>query len=459
MSNKAWSGRFKESNDPVFERMNRSLDFDINLYKEDIALNKAYSAQLNKLGVISDEELIQIHNGLDEIRNEIEQQGLSLFDASTEDIHMGVEARLAAKIGDAAKRIHTGKSRNDQVATDVRLYLQRQVGEIIGLIKGLMTQLLRLANEHNKAVMPGFTHLRQAQPVMFAHYMMSFFFPLSRDVERLQDALKRISIRPLGSAALAGSAMALDREFLRDKLGFAAVSDNSMDGVLSRDFAAEFLADIAILGVTLSRMSEDFILYSSEAYKFFDLSDKVTTGSSIMPNKKNPDSLELTRGKSGRFIGNLMSLLTVLKSQPSTYNKDMQEDKEPLFDTVRNIKDVLEVDTILLETMTINEDKMRNAIDSLSFATELADYLAGQGLPFREAHGVVGRIVRDCVDNNTKLTDLHRAELSQYHQLFAEIPDDWGSIERFLAKRNLPGGTGPDSVACQLKKAEKILKK
>ena len=459
MSNKAWSGRFKESNDPVFERMNRSLDFDINLYKEDIALNKAYSAQLNKLGVISDEELIQIHNGLDEIRNEIEQQGLSLFDASTEDIHMGVEARLAAKIGDAAKRIHTGKSRNDQVATDVRLYLQRQVGEIIGLIKGLMTQLLRLANEHNKAVMPGFTHLRQAQPVMFAHYMMSFFFPLSRDVERLQDALKRISIMPLGSAALAGSAMALDREFLRDKLGFAAVSDNSMDGVLSRDFAAEFLADIAILGVTLSRMSEDFILYSSEAYKFFDLSDKVTTGSSIMPNKKNPDSLELTRGKSGRFIGNLMSLLTVLKSQPSTYNKDMQEDKEPLFDTVRNIKDVLEVDTILLETMTINEDKMRNAIDSLSFATELADYLAGQGLPFREAHGVVGRIVRDCVDNNTKLTDLHRAELSQYHQLFAEIPDDWGSIERFLAKRNLPGGTGPDSVACQLKKAEKILKK
>ena len=459
MSNKAWSGRFKESNDPVFERMNRSLDFDINLYKEDIALNKAYSAQLNKLGVISDEELIQIHNGLDEIRNEIEQQGLSLFDASTEDIHMGVEARLASKIGDAAKRIHTGKSRNDQVATDVRLYLQRQVGEIIGLIKGLMTQLLRLANEHNKAVMPGFTHLRQAQPVMFAHYMMSFFFPLSRDVERLQDALKRISIMPLGSAALAGSAMALDREFLRDKLGFAAVSDNSMDGVLSRDFAAEFLADIAILGVTLSRMSEDFILYSSEAYKFFDLSDKVTTGSSIMPNKKNPDSLELTRGKSGRFIGNLMSLLTVLKSQPSTYNKDMQEDKEPLFDTVRNIKDVLEVDTILLETMTINEDKMRNAIDSLSFATELADYLAGQGLPFREAHGVVGRIVRDCVDNNTKLTDLHRAELSQYHQLFAEIPDDWGSIERFLSKRNLPGGTGPDSVACQLKNAEKILKK
>ncbi|MBR6199809.1 MAG: argininosuccinate lyase [Spirochaetales bacterium] len=456
---KAWSGRFKESNDPVFERMNRSLDFDINLYKEDIALNKAYSAQLNKLGVISDEELIQIHNGLDEIRNEIEQQGLSLFDASTEDIHMGVEARLASKIGDAAKRIHTGKSRNDQVATDVRLYLQRQVGEIIGLIKGLMTQLLRLANEHNKAVMPGFTHLRQAQPVMFAHYMMSFFFPLSRDVERLQDALKRISIMPLGSAALAGSAMALDREFLRDKLGFAAVSDNSMDGVLSRDFAAEFLADIAILGVTLSRMSEDFILYSSEAYKFFDLSDKVTTGSSIMPNKKNPDSLELTRGKSGRFIGNLMTLLTVLKSQPSTYNKDMQEDKEPLFDTVRNIKDVLEVDTILLETMTINEDKMRNAIDSLSFATELADYLAGQGLPFREAHGVVGRIVRDCVDNNTKLTDLHSAELSQYHQLFAEIPDDWGSIERFLAKRNLPGGTGPDSVACQLKKAEKILKK
>ncbi|MBP5706413.1 MAG: argininosuccinate lyase, partial [Spirochaetales bacterium] len=208
-----------------------------------------------------------------------------------------------------------------------------------------------------------------------------------------------------------------------------------------------------------SRMSEDFILYSSEAYKFFDLSDKVTTGSSIMPNKKNPDSLELTRGKSGRFIGNLMTLLTVLKSQPSTYNKDMQEDKEPLFDTVRNIKDVLEVDTILLETMTVNTDKMRNSIDSLSFATELADYLAGQGLPFREAHGVVGRIVRDCVDRSLILTNLHKAELSQYHQLFAEIPDDWGSIERFLAKRNLMGGTGPDSVAKQLKNAEKILKK
>ncbi|MBQ3923819.1 MAG: argininosuccinate lyase, partial [Spirochaetales bacterium] len=221
---KAWAGRFKESNDPVFERMNRSLDFDINLYKEDIALNKAYSSQLCKLGVISNEELPQIHNGLDEIQHEIEQQGLSLFDASTEDIHMGVEARLATKIGDAAKRIHTGKSRNDQVATDVRLYLQRQVGEIVGLIKGLMAQLLRLAQEHPTAVMPGFTHLRQAQPVMFAHYMMSFFFPLSRDVERLQDSLKRISIMPLGSAALAGSAMALDREFLRKELGFAEIS-------------------------------------------------------------------------------------------------------------------------------------------------------------------------------------------------------------------------------------------
>ena len=288
-NNKAWSGRFKEDNSPVFERMNQSLSYDIRLYKQDILLNKAYSGELCKLGIISQTELNKIHKGLDTLEKEIEQKGLLLFSKKIEDIHMGIEALLTEKIGDCAKKIHAGKSRNDQVTTDVRMFLLEEIENISKLLKEFLGILVKLSEENLDAIMPGYTHLRQAQPVLFSHYIMSFFFSLERDYSRLKDSIKRISIMPLGSAALAGTAFKINRKNLKKNLGFMSISNNSMDAVSSRDFILEFLSNISIMSITLSRFAEDFIIYSSEHFKFFELSDKITTGSSIMPNKKNPD--------------------------------------------------------------------------------------------------------------------------------------------------------------------------
>jgi argininosuccinate lyase len=458
MAKKAWEGRFKEKNDPSFEKMNRSLDFDIRLYKQDILLNKVYSGELSRIGVISKDEYESIKKGLDILENEIGEQGIGLFGMDIEDIHMGIENLLSEKIGDAAKKMHSGKSRNDQVATDIRMYLLAEVDEIIGLVEEFMSVIVDLSEKHLGIVMPGFTHLRQAQPVLFSHYMMSFFFSLERDIERLKDSVKRISILPLGNAALAGTGYPIDRENLKNGLNFDKVSLNSMDSVPSRDFILEFLSDISILSITLSRFAEDFILFSSDHLGFFELSDAVTTGSSIMPNKKNPDSLELTRGKTGRFIGNLMGLFTVLKGLPSTYNKDLQEDKEKLFDTADNIKDVLTVNIILLKSIKINRNKLESAIDPLSFATELADYLALNNMPFREAHQIVGKIVSDCIDKNIILTSLKEIDLVNYSDNFKGIADDWGKIEKFLERRNVTGGTGLKSVVNQIDYAKNFLK-
>lgn len=457
MAKKAWGGRFAESNDKLFEKMNCSLPFDIRLFRQDILLNKVYSTELERQGLLTGEELDSILSGLDQVEEEIAEKGLTAFGEGVEDIHMGVEELLTAKIGDAAKKMHSGKSRNDQVATDVRKYMLDKVEEVMGILNRLLETILKLAKEHSEVAMPGFTHLRQAQPVLFSHYMMSFFFALERDYRRMADSIARISIMPLGSAALAGSALALDRENLREGLGFAKVTENSMDGVLSRDFALEFLSNVSILSLTLSRLAEDFIIFSSEQFGFFTLSDKVTTGSSIMPNKKNPDSLELTRGKTGRIIGNFVSLFTVIKSIPSTYNKDMQEDKEPLFDSMENIIDVLEVTIILLDSLQVNREVMESSIDSLSFATELADYLASQELPFRDAHHVVGKIVLDCVNNKKSLTALKESELVEYHDKFKGIGDEWGTMDKFLAKREIYGGTGRESLKRQFEVAEKML--
>lgn len=457
MSKKAWAGRFTESNSPLFEKMNQSLGFDIKMFKEDIALNTAYSKELNRIGILSSKDYQAIAVGLAELEKEIEEKGIDIFPEDTEDIHMGIESLLAEKIGDVAKKIHAGKSRNDQVATDVRMYVFNQTKKIIDELCELLAALLKLAEDNQDAVMPGFTHLRQAQPVLFSHYIMSFFFSMSRDVERFSNSLDRISTMPLGSAALAGSAYPLNRENLRKDLNFRRISCNSMDGVLSRDFLLETLSNISILSITLSRLAEDFILFSSEQYGFFDLSDKVTTGSSIMPNKKNPDSLELTRGKTGRVIGNMTGLFVTLKGLPSTYNKDLQEDKEAVFDSMETIIDVLQVTTILIDSMKINEEKMRSSIDSLSFATELADFLAKNGLPFREAHHIVGHIVLDMVNQKKDLTSLSENDLLQYSEHFKNIGDDWGDIEKFLAKREMPGGTGREAVKQELKDATLFL--
>ncbi len=459
MSGKAWSGRFTESNSPLFEKMNRSLDFDIRLFKDDIALNKAYSKELHRLDILTADELKSIHAGLHEIETEIEEKGIFIFPEDTEDIHMGIESLLTAKIGDAAKKIHSGKSRNDQVATDIRLYIISQVENIINELETLLSTILKLAEDNQDAVMPGFTHLRQAQPVSFSHYILSFFYPVLRDIERFTDSLKRISIMPLGSAALAGSAYHLNRENLKKDLGFHKISQNSMDAVMARDFLMETLSNISILSLTLSRLAEDFIIFSSEQYGFLILSDKVTTGSSIMPNKKNPDSLELTRGKTGRILGNFVSLFTVLKGLPSTYNKDLQEDKESVFDSIDSIIDILRVTVLLIETLKIDKNRMKNSIDPLSFATELADYLAKKGLPFREAHHIVGKIVLDCINNVKKLTDLKEKELMVYSELFFNIGDDWGSIDTFLSNREIAGGTGKDAVSHSIKEAKILLSK
>jgi len=454
---KAWSGRFKEEIDLVFEKMNRSLSYDIRLYKEDILLNRVYSEELTRLGIISKKELELIKNGLKELESDIAQKGLSIFSDKIEDIHMGIETLLFEKIGDAAKKMHAGKSRNDQIATDVRLYLIKEVKVILDLIKKFLTILLKISENNIDAVMPGYTHLRQAQPVLFSHYIMSFFFSIERDYERLNDSLKRISIMPLGNAALAGSSYKLERDYLQKNLGFDSITQNSMDGVLSRDFILEFLSNISILSITLSRYAEDFILFSSEHFGFIELSDKVSTGSSIMPNKKNPDSLELTRGKTGRIIGNFVSLFTMLKALPSTYNKDLQEDKERLFDSIDTIKDILKVNIILLENLKINKEKMKNAIDPSSFATELADYLANKNVPFREAHKITGKIVLNCIENQIYLTSMTENMLIKYDLNFKGIGDNWADINQFLNKRNLTGGTGIKSVKDQIKKARKIL--
>ncbi len=456
---KPWGGRFREKNHPLFEKMNRSLSFDIRMYKEDIKLNSVYSKELNRIGIINDAELKEILEGLKIVEKEIESGGISVFDNGVEDIHMGVETLLFQKIGDSAKKMHTGKSRNDQVATDIRMYLLKEVEAILALIKAFQTEIVSIAESRIGDPMPGFTHLRQAQPVLFSHYMMSFFFSIQRDYERLCDLKKRISIMPLGSAALAGSAFPLNRENLMKELGFDKMCDNSMDGVSSRDFILEFLSDISILSITLSKFAEDFIIFSSEAYKFFELSDKITTGSSIMPNKKNPDSLELTRGKTGRLIGNMVALFTLLKSLPSTYNKDLQEDKEPLFDTIDTIKEVLEVNLILLQSIEVKTENMLNSIDSLSFATELADYLAKNNLPFREAHHIVGSIVGDCLDKGRLLKDLKESDLEVYCELFKGIGDKWADIISITSKRNLYGGTGVESVKKQIESAKNFIEK
>ncbi len=411
---KSWSGRFKVENDPIFEKMQQSISFDIRLYKQDILLNKVYSEELCNLGIINKNELKLIQKGLEQIEIEITNKGLSLFSEKIEDIHMGIESLLTKKIGDAAKKIHSGKSRNDQVATDVRMYLIEQVNEVLSLLKSFLKSLIKIAEKNIDAIMPGYTHLRQAQPVLFSHYIMSLFFSFERDYSRLKDSIKRISILPLGSAALAGSTFNLNRNKIKKQLGFLKISENSMDGVLSRDFILEFLSNISILSITLSRYAEDFILFSSEHFNFFELSDKVTTGSSIMPNKKNPDSLELTRAKSGRIIGNFVALFTVLKSLPSTYNKDLQEDKERLFDTIDTIKDILKVNKILIDNIKINKVKMKKSIDPLSFATELADYLTLKKVPFREAHTIVGKIVLDCIENQIFLTSLTNSLVSVF---------------------------------------------
>jgi argininosuccinate lyase len=443
---KLWGGRFTQPTDKFVEEFTASIQFDKRLYHQDIRGSIAHARMLGKQGIISLEDMEQIIHGLRKILEQIEG-GEFDFSISLEDIHMNIEARLSTAIGEAGKRLHTGRSRNDQVALDIRLYLRDEIVEITTYIDLLIDSLLNQAEANLDTFMPGFTHLQTAQPILFAHHLMAYVEMFKRDKGRLDDCLRRINVLPLGAGALAGTTFPIDREYVAEQLDFPSVTRNSLDSVSDRDFALEFLADASILMMHLSRFSEELILWSTSAFQFIELSDGFCTGSSIMPQKKNPDVPELVRGKTGRVYGNLMALLTTMKALPLAYNKDMQEDKEPLFDTIDTVKGSLKIFADMIREMRINTENMRKAAgEGFSTATDVADYLVRKGLPFRDAHEVVGKTVAYCVENEMDIADL---SLTEWQLFSAKIDTDIFAcitVEASVNARNIPGGTARERV-------------
>lgn len=443
---KLWGGRFTQPTDKFVEEFTASIQFDKRLYHQDIRGSIAHARMLGKQAIIPMEDVEAIVHGLQQILQQIEV-GEFDFSISLEDIHMNIEARLSAKIGEAGKRLHTGRSRNDQVALDIRLYLRDEIVDIITFIDLLIDALLIQAEKNLDVIMPGFTHLQTAQPILFSHHMMAYVEMFKRDSARLEDCLKRVNVMPLGAGALAGTTFPIDREHVAEHLGFASITRNSLDSVSDRDFALEFLSVSSILMMHLSRFSEELILWSTSEFKFIELSDSFCTGSSIMPQKKNPDVPELVRGKTGRVYGNLMALLTIMKSLPLAYNKDMQEDKEPLFDTIDTVKGCLKIFADMIKKMHVYESAMLAAAGKgFSTATDVADYLVRKGLPFRDAHEAVGKTVAYCIENDMVLTDLTLTEwqlFSPYfdNDIFAAI-----TLEACINARNIPGGTSREQV-------------
>lgn len=453
---KPWGGRFASANDALMERFNASIRFDRRLLSADIEGNTAYAHGLQRIGVLSEEECARIVEGLQQVEREFSDPDYPLPDA-LEDIHMAVERRLTEIVGSSGGKIHTGRSRNDQVNLDERLYLRKEIASLRERIVALQTLLLDSAERHMQVVLPGYTHLQQAQPILFAHYALSLFWMLERDGGRLADAWKRADYMPLGSGALAGSTFPIDREFLRDELGFAAITPNSLDAVSDRDFLVETLSALSILMMHLSRFCEDLIVWSSAEFGFVELSDAFSTGSSMMPQKKNPDSLELIRGKTGRVYGDLIALLTTMKGAPLTYSKDMQEDKEPLFDALDTATICLDVFGGAWAGMTLNAERMESVVDPGALATDLADYLVGKGLPFRDAHHVVGALVRSALSADRSLTELTLEELQDASPHFSEDALSLLNVRSSLALRNIQGGTGPEAVRAQLAEARALL--
>ncbi len=459
MSDKLWGGRFKGKSDDFLERFTSSIDFDRRLFREDIEGSIAHVKMLGRKKIISSSEAKAIEKGLQEIRNEIEK-GDFPFDVAQEDIHMNIERRLLEKVGDAAGKLHTGRSRNDQVATDTRLYLSRACGEIIERIENLQFALSEKGYEYRKVVIPEYTHLQRAQPVLFSHHILAYWEMLERDRERFAQTSERTLVLPLGSAACTGTSFDLDREWVRKKLGFKKLSMNSVDGVSDRDFALEFLFDCSLLMMHLSRFAEEIILWMSSEYRFIDLPDSLCTGSSIMPQKKNPDMAELVRGKTGRVYGDLISLLTVLKGLPLSYNRDLQEDKEPLFDSYDTAMSSLKAAELLVRGMTLREDVIHSALKGgYLTATDLADYLALKGVPFRGAHEVTGNIVRYCLGKGVELEDLTLEELRAHSRVVEEDVFEYISVESSVRRKDLPGGTSPARVASRLRSARRRKKR
>ena len=447
---KLWGGRFQKDTDLLVNELNASISFDQRLYREDITGSMAHAAMLADCGIISKEDAAAITSGLEDILADIEA-GKAAFTADNEDIHMNVEALLTARIGDAGKRLHTARSRNDQVALDFRMYVREQIPVIVGQLLELETVLCRQAKKHQTAVMPGYTHLQRAQPISFAQHLMAYAAMFRRDVTRLEDCGARLDECPLGSGALAGTTYPIDRWETAKALGFAAPMGNSLDGVSDRDYALELLSGLSILMMHLSRFAEEVILWCSWEFKFIELDDAYATGSSIMPQKKNPDVAELVRGKTGRVYGSLITLLTVMKGIPLAYNKDMQEDKEPVFDTIDTVELCLPVFTAMIDTLTVNRANMRQAANGgFISATDCADYLAKKGMPFREAYGIVGKLVGHCVDTGHSLETLPLEEYQKVSPYFEADVYDALSLESCVNGRKVYGGPAPEAVKVQI---------
>ncbi len=458
MLKKPWDGRFTEKTDPTVESFTSSIAFDKRLYLYDIEGSIAHCRMLAKQSIITEEEASQIIEGLNKIARDIERGNFEL-DESLEDVHMNVEARLTAEVGKVAQKLHTARSRNDQVVLDVRMYMRDEMANILTRITGLCQVLVGLAKKHIDVVMPGYTHLQPAQPVLFSHHLMAYYEMFERDRDRFKEALKRINVMPLGSAALAGTTYPIDVEYTAELLEFPEISANSMDAVSSRDFIIEFLAGASICMVHMSRLSEELILWSSAEFGFVEIPDAFATGSSIMPQKKNPDVPELIRGKAGRVFGSLMALLTLMKGLPLSYNRDMQEDKEPLFDTVDTLKGCLEMYEKLLPSLKVNQAAMEKAT-SKGFlnATDMADYLVTKGMAFRDAHRCVGEVVRYAMDQNKKLQELSLSDLKKFSQAFEDDVFEILTLEQMVDRRVSAGGTAKENVAKAISEAEKALK-
>lgn len=455
---KLWGGRFVEHAEAWVDEFGASIGFDKELVEEDIEGSLAHVSMLKKTNILTEEEADEIEKGLKKLLEKAKKGELT-FSVALEDIHLNIEKMLTDEIGPVGGKLHTARSRNDQVATDMHLYLRKQVKEILDAIATLQDVLVRKAEEEIDTIIPGYTHLQRAQPISFGHHLMAYFWMLERDYERFKESLKRINISPLGAGALAGTTFPIDRHYTAELLGFDGIYENSLDAVSDRDFILEFLSDSSILMMHLSRFCEELILWSSQEFQFIEIDDRFATGSSIMPQKKNPDMAELIRGKTGRVYGNLFGLLTVMKGTPLAYNKDMQEDKEGMFDTVKTVKGSLKIFAGMIETMKVNRKQMEKAVSQdFSNATELADYLATKGVPFREAHEIVGKLVLYCIQNDKFLLDLSMDEFKQASPLFEQ--DIYTILEprNVVARRNSAGGTGFEQVRLAIEKAKNIIK-
>lgn len=457
MAEKPWDGRFSEKTDQSVEAFTASIAYDRRLYPYDIAGSIAHCKMLAAVGVITDDEASRLVEGLGTIKRELDR-GAFIFDDSLEDIHMHIEARLLQVAGKVAQKLHTARSRNDQVALDVRMYLREETRRTIDLLQRVRTVLVDLASGHPDVVMPGYTHTQRAQPVLFAHHMLAYYEMFTRDQARFSDCLERIDVMPLGAAALAGTTYPIDQAQVAQQLAFSRVSANSMDAVSDRDFAMEFLATASICMVHLSRLSEEFVLWSTSEFGFITLADAFATGSSIMPQKKNPDIPEIVRGKTGRVFGSLMALLTLMKSLPMAYNRDMQEDKEPLFDAVDTLKACLHINVQMIPRITVNREAMRKAA-SVGFlnATDMADYLVGKGMPFRKAHACVGSAVAYALDKGCELDQLTLDELTSFSPLIDADIFDHLTLAHMIDRRQSPGGTATENVTRALDEARNAL--